>query len=158
MNIRKAAAKDGKGIAKVLMTSYNIKSEKECISVFREEVKKGHHYIVAEENKKILGIVTWLSHGLPKHMLAELDRIALLPEHRGKGVSRHLKEAMISDAQKWFRSKGHKLRKLYLLTHEDNERARKFYEKMGFEHETTLKDHYYKGKHECVYSMFFDVL
>ncbi len=155
MKIRQATAKDALGIAHVLVNSYNIKSMKEGTYVFKSEMKKGHHYIVALENKKIIGIVTWLPHGLPKHMLAELDRIAVLPEYRGKGISKELKEAMVDDAKRWFRAKGFTLRKLYLLTHEDNERARKFYEKMGFKHETTLKDHYYKGKHECVYSVFF---
>jgi RimJ/RimL family protein N-acetyltransferase len=47
------------------------------------------------------------------------------------------------------------IRKLYLLTHEDNKNAHAFYEKIGFEHETTLKDHYYDNKDERVYSMFF---
>lgn len=155
MKIRKAAAKDAKGIAKVLITGYNIKNEKEGIGTFRSEAKKGHHYIVALENKRIIGIVTWLPHGLPKHMLAELDRIAVIPEYRGKGISKMLKDAMITDAKAWFRGNGHKLRKLYLMTHEDNARARAFYGKMGFAHETTLKDHYYTGKDECVYSMFF---
>jgi ribosomal protein S18 acetylase RimI-like enzyme len=155
MNIRKAIPKDAKGIALVLTTSYNIKDEKEGIEVFRSETKKGRHYLIAEKNKKIIGLVTWLPHGLPKHMLAELDRIAVLPEYRGKGVSKDLKEAMIADAQAWFKGKGHRLRKVYLMTHEDNSRARAFYEKMGFKLETTLKDHYYKGKDECVYSIFF---
>jgi ribosomal protein S18 acetylase RimI-like enzyme len=156
MKISKATSKDAKGIAKVLTQSYNIKTEKEGIAVFKDETKKGHQYIVAKEGKDIMGIVTWVPHGLPKHMLAELDRIAVLPEWRGKGISSHLKQAMIDDAKKWYKKHGFKLRKLYLLTHEDNERARKFYEKMRFKHETTLKDHYYKGKHECVYSMFFN--
>ena len=49
-----------------------------------------------------------------------------------------------------------KLRKLYLLTHADNTRAHKFYEKLGFKHETTLKQHYYSDKDEFIYSLFFD--
>ncbi len=155
MQIRKAKALDTKGIAHVLLQSYNIKNEKEGIAVFKEETRKGHRYLVAVDGKKILGIVTWLPHGLPKHGLCELDRIAVLPEWRGKGISGKLRDAMIDDAKKWYRKNKFVLRKLYLLTHEDNERARKFYEKMGFKHETTLKNHYYQGKNECVYSMFF---
>ena len=50
---------------------------------------------------------------------------------------------------------GEKIRKLYLLTHEDNVDAHIFYEKVGFVHETTLKDHYYKDQNERVYSKFF---
>jgi ribosomal protein S18 acetylase RimI-like enzyme len=155
IKISKATSKDAKGVAKVLTESYNIKSEKEGIGVFKSETKKGNHYIVAKEGKEIIGIVTWLSHGLPKHGLCELDRIAVLSQWRGKGVSKRLKDAMIDDAKRWYKKQGSVLRKLYLLTHEDNERARRFYEKMGFGHETTLKDHYYRGKGECVYSVFF---
>lgn len=155
MIVRKAVAEDAEGIAEVLAESYNISDEKEGIGVFEDETGKGHHYLVAEEGGKIVGIVTWLPHGLPKHMLAELDRIAVLPGFRGKGVAEKLKDALIGDCRKWFRERGSRLRKLYLLTHEDNARARKFYGKMGFAHEATLKDHYYAGKGECVYSMFF---
>jgi len=50
---------------------------------------------------------------------------------------------------------GENIRKLYLLTHEDNIDAHIFYEKVGFVHETTLKDHYYKDQNERVYSKFF---
>ena len=155
MKIRKATSKDAKGIANVLVKSYNIKDLKEGISVFKNETKKNHNYIVAEEKGKIIGIVTWLMHGLPKHQLCELDRIGVLPEYRGKGVARQLFNALIKDAKAFYKKNKSKLRKLYLLTHADNIRAHKFYEKLGFNHETTLKQHYYKNKDEYVYSMFF---
>jgi len=155
MKVRKSAPKDTKGIANVLVQSYNIKDLKEGIFVFKNEVKKNHNYIVAEESGKIIGIVTWLMHGLPKHQLCELDRIAVLPEYMGKGVARELFDALVKDAKSFYRKKKLRLRKLYLLTHADNTRAHKFYEKLGFKHETTLKQHYYKDKDEYVYSMFF---
>lgn len=155
MKIRKAKLSDAKGIANVLIQSYNIKDLKEGIGAFKTETKKFHHYIVAEENGKIIGIVTWLMHGLPKHQLAELDRIAVLPKYRGKGFAKKLFDAMVTDARQFYKKQKSKLRKLYLSTHADNERAQKFYEKLGFRHETTLKQHYYKNKDEYVYSMFF---
>ena len=155
MKVRKSAPKDTKGIANVLVQSYNIKDLKEGIFVFKNEVKKNHNYIVAEESGKIIGIVTWLMHGLPKHQLCELDRIAVLPEYMGKGVARELFDALVKDAKSFYRKKKLRLRKLYLLTHADNTRAHKFYEKLGFKHETTLKQHYYKDKDEFVYSIFF---
>lgn len=154
MKIRKAKSNDAKGIANVLMKSYNIKDLKEGIAVFKNEVKKFHNYIVAEESGKIIGIVTWLMHGLPKHQLAELDRIAVLPEYRGKGVSKKLFDALIKDAKAFYKKNKSRFRKLYLLTHSDNIRAHRFYEKLGFRHETTLKEHYYKNKDEYVYSLF----
>lgn len=155
METRKASSKDAKGIANVLVQSYNIKGLKEGINAFKNETKKNHNYIVAEEKGKIIGIATWLVHGLPKHQLCELDRIAVLPEYRGKGVSRKLFNALIKDAKQFYKRNKSKLRKLYLLTHADNIRAHKFYEKLGFNHETTLKQHYYRDKDEYVYSMFF---
>ena len=154
MKIRKANSKDAKGIANVLMKSYNIKDIKEGIGVFKNEIKKNHNYIVAQENGKIIGIVTWLMHGLPKHQLCELDRIAVLPQYRGKGVSKKLFNALVKDAKSHYKKNKSKLRKLYLLTHAENKRAQKFYEKLGFRHETTLKQHYYKDVDEYVYSIF----
>lgn len=156
MKFRKAKLKDAKGIAEVLTKSYNIKDVKEGIGVFKSETKKLHNYIVADDNGKIAGIVTWAVHGLPKHQLCELDRIAVLPEHRGKGIAKKLFNALVGDSKSYYRKHKQKLRKLYLLTHVDNRRAHKFYEKLGLKHETTLKEHYYKGKDEHVYSMFFD--
>ena len=48
-------------------------------------------------------------------------------------------------------------RKLYILTHENNIDAHSFYEKIGFSHETSLKDHYYENQNERVYSKFFEI-
>ena len=155
MEIRKATLDDAEQIAEVLISFYNMDSLEEAKQTFLSEIKKGHHYVVTEEEGKIIGLVTWLMHGLPKHMLAELDRIVLLPECRGKGVGKKLVEALKKDADEEYEKNGFKLRKLYLLTHADNKDAHAFYEKVGFEHETTLKQHYYKDKDEFVYSMFF---
>ena len=94
-------------------------------------------------------------HGLPKHGLFELDRICILSKARGKGIGKKLVSALISDAQEWYKSMNEQARKLYLLTHEDNTNAHAFYERVGFLHETTLKDHYYKNQDERVYAMFF---
>ncbi|MBI2656194.1 GNAT family N-acetyltransferase [Candidatus Woesearchaeota archaeon] len=155
MKIRTATSKDAKGIANVLVQSYNIKDLKEGIDTFKNEIKKNHNYVVAEEKGKIIGIVTWIMHGLPRHQLCELDRIAVLPEYRGKGVAHKLFDALVKDAKQSYKKNKSKLRKLYLLTHTNNIRAHKFYEKLGFKHEATLKDHYYKGRDELMYSMFF---
>ena len=155
MKYRKATLKDAKGIANILIKSYNIKSEKEAIGIYKTELRKLHNYIVADDNGKIIGIVTWLIHGLPRHQLAELDRIAVLPEYMGKGVAQNLFKALIKDTKTFYKKNNTNLRKLYLLTHADNKRAHKFYEKIGFKHETTLKQHYYRNRDEYVFSIFF---
>ena len=152
---RKATLKDADQISSVLIDFYNMKDANEAAEAFISEMEKDFHYIVAIQDDVIIGLVTWLPHGLPKHGLFELDRICLLSESRGKGVGRGLIEELIKDADKWYKSKGESIRKLYLLTHEDNVDAHIFYEKVGFDHETTLKDHYYKNQNERLYSKFF---
>ena len=155
MKITKASLKDAKGIANVLVKSYNIKTLMEGVNVAKNEMNRECHYIIAEDKGRVIGLVTWVMHGLPKHELFELDRIAVLPEYRGKGASQKLFHALLKDAKSFYRKHRLKARKLYLMTHADNTRAQKFYEKLGFKHETTLKEHYYEGKDEMVYSMFF---
>ena len=153
--LREATYDDEDQIAKVLLDFYNMNDVDEAIQSFNNELDKDFHYIVAEEAGKIIGLVTWLMHGLPKHGLFELDRICILSEARGKGVGRKLVDKLIDNASEWYDKEGEKIRKLYLLTHEDNKNAHSFYEKVGFSHETTLKDHYYKNQDERVYVMFF---
>ena len=152
---KKATVDDKNEIAKVLLDFYNMKDLNEAINAFLSELDKDFHYIVAIEQDKIIGLVTWLMHGLPKHGLFELDRICILSESRGKGIGSKLVNKLVDDAKDWYKKKGSGIRKLYLLTHEDNLNAHLFYEKIGFKHESTLENHYYKGKDERVYSMFF---
>ncbi len=153
--LREASYDDKEQIAEVLLDFYNMNDRDEAIKSFTTELEKDFHYLVAEENGKIIGLVTWLMHGLPKHGLFELDRICILSDARGKGVGRMLVDRLIIDATKWYDKEGESIRKLYLLTHEDNKNAHVFYEKVGFVHDATLKDHYYKNQDERVYVMFF---
>ncbi|MDO8480206.1 MAG: GNAT family N-acetyltransferase [Nanoarchaeota archaeon] len=153
--MRPAKASDAEGIAKVLKASYNLDTTDDAREAFLRERKQGRHFIVADINGKIAGFVSWYMHGLSKHGLVELDRIAVLPEYQGKGVSGHLFSALVDDAQNAYKKEGCRFRKLFLLTHESNKRAHAFYEKMGMKHETSLKSHYYDGEDERVYGMFF---
>jgi len=153
--LREASYDDKEQIAEVLLDFYNMNDHDEAIKSFTTELEKDFHYLVAEEDGKIIGLVTWLMHGLPKHGLFELDRICILSDARGKGVGRKLVDKLILDAKKWYDKEGESIRKLYLLTHEDNKNAHIFYEKVGFVHDATLKDHYYKNQDERVYVIFF---
>jgi ribosomal protein S18 acetylase RimI-like enzyme len=154
MMFRIAVNGDADGIAEVLLKSYNMESVDEARSAFMDELERGHHYIVAEENGKILGLASWTMHDLPKHGLIELNRIAVLPEFRSKGIATSLFSALLEDAKKFYESNVQKLRKVYVLTHASNKGAQSFYAHLGFFIEATLKDHYYKGEDELVYSMF----
>ena len=154
MEYRRAIEADARGIAATLIQSYNIASLGEGEAVFREEQGRGICYLVAVEGGQIVGLTSWMVHGLPKHGLAELDRIAVSPAMRGQGVAAELFRALLADADAHYRAHQGRLRKLFLMTHADNLRAQAFYQKMGFKAEATLRDHYYLGKDELVMSLF----
>ena len=153
---RKAKQEDSVQIAEVMLDFYNMENFEEANDAVISEISKNYNYIISLENNKIIGLVTWLMHGLPKHGLFELDRICILKEARGRGIGRDLVNALVKDAKNWYEKQGSKIRKLYLLTHEENIPAHLFYERVGFQHEVTLKDHYYENKDERLYSIFFD--
>lgn len=152
MKIRHALEEDCEEIAKVLVSGYNMKSVGEAKEVFMKE-KDAYTYIIAEENE-IKGLVTWKMHGTPKHGLCELNRIVVLPGSRNNGVGKLLFDALVKDAETFFLMNGEKLRKIFLFAHESNEVAEKFYRSVGFTKEAVLKDHYYDGVNEVVFSLF----
>ena len=154
--LRKAKLEDVNQIANVLLDFYNMENLDEARNAFLTEVSKDYKYILAIENGIIVGLVTWLIHGLPKHGLFELDRICILSKSRGKGVGKTLVNSLIDNARKWYKKNNSEIRKLYLLTHEDNILAQDFYEKVGYHHESTLENHYYDNKNEKLYSIFFN--
>ncbi|NQV09267.1 GNAT family N-acetyltransferase [Candidatus Woesearchaeota archaeon] len=152
MKIREATEQDAEPIGKILMESYKIDSIQEGIDVFMKEREK-FNYLVAEDDN-VIGLVTWLQHGLPKHGLAELDRIAVLPDLRGKGVGKQLFNTMLEKIKEYYEKNDSKLRKLYLMTHKSNINAQEFYKKLGFKYEATLENHFHPGEHEYIMSIF----
>jgi ribosomal protein S18 acetylase RimI-like enzyme len=110
--------------------------------------------LVVEEDEKIVGFISWAVRDLPKHELAELCRMVLMPEFRGKKISSLLFKEMLSDIKDFYSSKSLKIRKIFLFVHASNIRAQNFYKKIGFFQEAVLKDHLYKGEDELVFSMF----
>ena len=156
MELRQATMEDTKGIAIVMKQSYRIDSISEAESVFKEEMEKHHHFVVAASGYEIIGFASWTVRDLPKHQLAELNRIAVHKDYREKNIGEGLFYFLLQDTKRYYQERGHKLRKMFVMTHASNHVARMFYQKVGFKLEATLKDHYYKGEDECIYSMFFD--
>jgi len=152
---RKPAKEDAGQIALALQQNYNFSSQKEAKEFFQRDIAEGMNYIIAEQNNKIAGLATWRMHDVPKHQLAELHKIAVLDEFKGKGLSQKIFQELVKDMQDFYNSRGQKLRKLYVMGHANNERAMKFYKKLGFKKEAVLPNHYYAGIDEIVLSMFF---
>lgn len=154
INLRSAAKEDAEEVGKVLFKSSLAKSTDNGKELFLKELKRGDRYIIAEKEDIALGVVSWIFHGEYRHGLAELYHIGVVPEAKGTGVAVKLFEALKEEIDHHYKKEGHRFRKLYLLTHDDNHVAHSFYKKVGMTHETTLKHHFHHGKHELVFSYF----
>ena len=108
VKIRKAVLNDADEIANVLLDFYNIEDHEEAKKIFIDEQKKEFHYLIAVEDDQVLGLVTWITHGLPKHGLFELDRICIMTKARGKGIGKKLVNELIDDANYWYKKRNGK--------------------------------------------------
>ena len=86
--IRLGTAADTEQAARVLLAAYNMADMAEARAAYQRETEMGHRYLVAEAAGAIVGISSWYLHGVPHHGLAELDRIAVLPEYRMNGAGK----------------------------------------------------------------------
>lgn len=154
MQIRRGVPKDAEEVAPIFLATYNINTQKEAKQAYVRELKEGRTFFIAYHKNCAIGFISWYMHGMPHHGLAELERVAVVPEHRGKGIGKLLFEHMLVDTKKFYHKEGNSLRKIFLMTHDDNLRAQSFYKKMGMYKEAILKDHYYDGRDEAVYSLF----
>lgn len=154
LQIRKGTAGDSEAIARVYLDAYNVKTQEGAKEAYARELKTGRTFFIAYIQHQAIGFISWYMHGMPHHGLCELDRVAVVRQHRGCGIGNALFERMLFDVSQFYRAKGGKLRKIFLMTHDDNLRAQSFYKKMGMHKEAILKDHYYDGQDEAVYSLF----
>jgi len=138
----------------VLLQNYNMKNLAEAKDFFERDYAEGMNYLIAEQDKKIIALATWKMHDMPKHELAELHKIAVIDEFKGKGIAKKFFEELLKDMEKFYKTHNHKLRKLYVMTHANNERAIAFYKRLGFKKEALLPNHYYQGTAEMVLAMY----
>lgn len=109
-----------------------------------------HHVKVAKNQEKIVGALFWNVVEEKHHGLTEICDLWVDEDFRRKGFGEKLLAA-IDDMQQFFRNGGHVLRKVIVTTGEDNEPARKLYEKVGFTKVAVLADLFAKGENELVY-------
>lgn len=152
---RKGMKEDAAAIVPLIHQNYNTKTEEDARKFFEKDIAAGMNYVVAERGGSIVGFATWKEHDRPYHELAELHAIAVHDGFKGKGLSKLLFEKLIEDLNEFYSTHGHSLRKLYVLTHANNERAIKFYEKMGFKREVVIPSHYYRDVGELLMSIYF---
>ncbi len=72
---------------------------------------------------------------LEKSQAADIPAIMVEPSYQGKGVSKHLMQAMLKELKR------QGIEEVYLSTSPDNVAATLFYQKMGFRHINTYEEY-----------------
>jgi ribosomal protein S18 acetylase RimI-like enzyme len=110
---------------------------------------------VCEVDGRIVGFCRALRHeGRSKHA-ALIGPLAVDPEFKGRGVARSMMERVIATM------KTNGVTRIELMAERDNPRAIAFYEKLGFQHEGTLRQAYKRASDthytdECLMALLLD--
>lgn len=103
--------------------------------------KEGMNTLVLVEGNRFVGTSSYCKSRFPDfNSFGEIVSIYLLPEYMGRGYGQKLLNAAVHGLAEF----GY--RDIFLWVLEENERARKFYEKAGFALSTIALDDYIAGK------------
>lgn len=142
MNIRKMVWED---IPNVIVADEKSFAKTWNEGMFADEIKKDYaNYFVAEENGEIAGYGGIWS----IYETAELMRIAVIPEFRGRGIAKKIMEAMIGCA------KERGCERMMLEVRKSNISAQELYRKFGF-CEINIRKGYYDGEDAVIMEATF---
>ncbi|MBI1973083.1 GNAT family N-acetyltransferase [Candidatus Woesearchaeota archaeon] len=108
----------------------------------KTEIKKDQSFVLKEQDK-IVGIIAVVIY---EGDVAEIRDLVVKKEYRRKGYGKKLLEYIMDFAKR------NQVRKIYALIFQP---YRFFLEKVGFELEGYLKDHFKEGEHLLLMSQFF---
>lgn len=109
---------------------------KEAFSSVLKSLIDGGNFYVAEDRERIQGFYRMSRHeGRARHV-AYLGTLAIAPHEQGTGLA----AAIVNHAIDTLKADG--VLRVELMLEADNPRAFKFYKKLGFEHEGTLRAAY----------------
>ena len=108
---------------------YRKELEEQCYSEYMEQ--NGKLWIAIDEDENVVGTIAIKQHNENE---AELKRLYVRKDYRGKGLSNELYENLIMQA------KENNLKRIFLGTYEKLESAIKFYKKRGFTQIEELDD------------------
>jgi ribosomal protein S18 acetylase RimI-like enzyme len=110
-----------------------------------------HHVKVIRKERNVVGAAFWNVVEEKHHGLAEIADLWIEENLRRRGLGEKLLLTVIEDIKRFFAKDNHVLRKVLVTTGEDNEAAKKLYEKVGFQRSAVLRDLFAAGENELVY-------
>jgi len=110
-----------------------------------------HHIKLVKHEEKIVGAIFWNVVEEKHHGLAEIVDLWIDENFRRSGFGEKLLRLVIEDMKQFFSKGNFALRKVLVMAGEDNEPAKKLYEKVGFRKSAVLVDLFAQGENELVY-------
>jgi ribosomal protein S18 acetylase RimI-like enzyme len=110
-----------------------------------------HHIKIVKDKEKVIGAVFWNVVEEKHHGLTEIGDLWIDEGFRRRGLGEKLLRTVIEDMKQFFAKENCTLRKVLVTTGDDNELAKKLYEKVGFRKSALLADLFVKGENELVY-------
>ncbi len=98
------------------------------------------HYVLALDDIYLVATCRWFEVGDAAEGVAEIGRVVVLPEYRGK----HLGQTVVAEAEKWMREAG--VKEVCISSRVN---VAGFYKKMGYRFNESGKAHH--DTFECVY-------
>ena len=108
---------------------------------------------VIKHERNVVGAVFWNVVEEKHHGIAEISDLWIDGSFRRRGLGERLLRTVIEDMRKFFAKDDYVLRKVMVTTGEDNEPARKLYEKVSFQKSAVLRDLFGQGENELMYIM-----
>jgi ribosomal protein S18 acetylase RimI-like enzyme len=110
-----------------------------------------HHIKIVKDEEKAIGAAFWNVVEEKHHGLTEIGDLWIDEGSRRRGLGEKLLRTVIEDMKQFFAKENYALRKVLVTTGDNNEPAKKLYEKIGFKKSALLADLFVKGENELVY-------
>lgn len=150
MQIADADENDVESLVRIYSSPHLYHNRKEA-SWFVKSFFDYHHIKVIKHEGKVVGAIFWNVVEEKHHELAEIGDFWIDKNFRQRGLGERLLRTIIEDMKQFFAKDNFVLRKVLVTTGDDNEPARKLYEKVGFQKSATLADLFAQGETELVY-------
>jgi len=115
-----------------------------------------HHIRICKTEEKVVGAAFWNVVEEKHHGLTQIADLWINENFREKGLGERLLKTVIEDMNRFFAKDNYTLRKVLVTTGDDNEPAKKLYEKVGFNKVAVLADLFAKDENELVYLLTYN--
>lgn len=145
-----ASAKDVEDLISIYSSPHLYHSRQEA-SWFVKSFFDYHHIKIVKDEEKVIGAAFWSVVEEKHHGLTEIGDLWIDEGFRRRGLGERLLRTVIEDMERFFAKENYGLRKVLVTTGDNNEPAKKLYEKIGFRKSALLADLFAKGENELVY-------